>query len=119
MASFQVVLGVVLLAFAVSMNVASEILLTRANPGVHLPLLGKPSDPPCTPAAARVLWGLAGGSAFLGVVSLGAARVSDEIVWWWGAVVVGAVVAVPGILTRASLRLLQRLRARRQPVHQR
>jgi hypothetical protein len=119
MAHVQVILGVLLLVLAMSTNVAAEVLLTRANPGVRLPLWGKPSEPPRTPSAARVLSGLCMVSALLGVASLSAARVSDDIVWWWGAVLVGVVVSVPGVLTRVFVRFLRRLPSRRQPVQQR
>jgi hypothetical protein len=105
MALAQVVLGVVLLVLAACMTAAHEVLLTRANPGVRLPLWGKPSETPRTPTAAKVLIGLAVGSAIVGATSLDAAS-PDHIGWWW-AVLVGAVVIMPPILTRASLRYLR------------
>ena len=86
------------------MSAASEVLLTRANPGLRMPLCGKYSEPPRTPTAARVLFGLGAGVAILGAASLDAAS-PDEIGWWWGAVAL-AVGTLPGILIRVSIRLL-------------
>src|SRR5450759_4395253 len=52
-----------LVVLAACMAVASEYFLTRANPGVRLPLWR--GRPPCNPTSARVLRGLALGSACL------------------------------------------------------
>lgn len=106
MAVAQVILGVVLLVLAACMMAAHEVLLTRANPGVRLPLWGRPSETPRTPTAAKVYIGLAVGSAIIGATSLDAAS-SDHIGWWW-AVLVGAVLILPPILKRVSLHYLGR-----------
>lgn len=63
---------------------ACEVLVTRANPGVHLPVWW--GQPPRYPTKARVVRGLAGGSAILAAITL-----DDHVAWWWGVVlVVGA-----------------------------
>jgi hypothetical protein len=105
MAVVQVVLGVVLLVLAASMSAAGQVLWTRANPGVRLPFWGKPSDP-LTPTAARVFSGLAVASAVFGLAALDAS-------FWWGAVVVLAVGALPYLLIRVFVHLHPRLRSGR------
>jgi hypothetical protein len=71
-----------------------------------------------TPIAVRVLIGLAVGASTLGASSLKAASQDDRFVWWlwWGAVLVFAVVALPVILIRVSVRLIRLLRSRRESV---
>lgn len=108
------VLGVVLLVLAASMTAASEVVLTRANPGVSLPLWGKPLEPN-RPNVIRVLTGLAVGSAFLGSITLDAGD-DAHIVWWAGAALVGAAVSFPGIIIRVAVDLFRRLQGRRKPV---
>ena len=94
-----------LVVLAACMAVASEYLLTRANPGVRLPLWR--GRPPCNPTSARVLRGLAGGSAVFAAINP-----SDDIAWRWGvALIVG--VFLPALLVR----LVQNSRVRAQPVH--
>ena len=94
------VLGVVLLVLATCMSAVVEVLLTRANPGVRLPILGKSSEPQLTPTAARVFSGLTVVLAVFGAAALNAS-------FWWGAVLVFAVVALPRLLIRASVHLHQ------------
>jgi hypothetical protein len=103
------VLGVVLLVLAACMSAAIEVVLTRANRGVRLPVWGKSSEPPLEPTAARVFSGL---TVVLGVLGLAALDAS----FWWGAVVVIAVVALPRILIRESVHLHQRSRSSREGV---
>jgi hypothetical protein len=98
------VLGVVLLVLAACMSAAIEVVLTRANPGVRLPVWGKSSEPPLTPTAAKVFSGL---TAVLGVLGLAALDAS----FWWGAVLVITVVGVPRFLISVSVDLHQRLRS--------
>jgi hypothetical protein len=96
-----------LVVLAACMAVASEYLLTRANPGVRLPLWR--GRPPCNPTSARVLRGLALGSAIFAAISLDG-RIGPAS-WWGVALIVG--VFLPAFLVR----LVQNSRVRAQPVH--
>jgi hypothetical protein len=100
------VLGVVLLILAACMSAAAEVLQTRANPGVRLPFWGKSSEPIRTPTAARVCIGLTIFSAVFGTAAL-------DTSFWWHAVLLLAVVALPILLIRVSVHLRQRLRSDR------
>jgi len=62
------------------------------------------------------LTGLAAASAILGAASLKAATLDDHVVWWWGVVLGGAEMSLPGILIRVSVRLNRRLRSGRDLV---
>jgi hypothetical protein len=100
------VLGVVLLVLAACMRAAAEVLQARANPGVRLPFWRNPPEPIVTPTAARVFNGLTVVSFLFGVAAL-------DTSFWWGAVLVIAVVALPHLLIRVSVHHHQRLRSGR------
>jgi hypothetical protein len=96
-------MSIVLFVLAACAAAASEVLLTRANPGVRLPVwLGRP---PRYPTAARVLRGLAVGLALFGSISL-----TDRI-GWWGVLLIAAVL-LPAFLVRR----VQNARNPAQPV---
>jgi hypothetical protein len=100
-------MSIVLFVLAACAAAASEVLLTRANPGVRLSLwLGRP---PRYPTAARVLRGLAGGSAVFAAISLDG-RIGSAS--WWGVLLV-VVAFLPALLVR----LVQNGRMPAQPVH--
>ena len=62
-------MSIALLVLATCVAVAAEVLLTRANPGVRLPLwLGQ--QPPRYPVRALVMRSLAIGLAVLGAITL-------------------------------------------------
>jgi len=93
-------MSIVLFVLAACAAVASEVLLTRANPGVRLPLWR--GRPPRYPTAARALRGLAGGSAVFAAISLDG-RIGP--VSWWEVVLI-VVVFLPAVF----FRLLQNAR---------
>jgi len=100
-------MSIVLFVLAACAAAASEVLLTQANPGVRLPVWW--GRPPRYPTAARVLRGLAVGSAVLSAISLDG-RIGPAT--WWGVLMVfGAF--LPALLVR----LLQNSRVPSQPVH--
>jgi hypothetical protein len=100
-------MSIALLVLATCAAAASEVLLTRANPGARLPLwLGRP---PRYPTGARVLRGLAAGSAVLGAITLDGHIGSAS---WWGVLLI-FVVFLPALLVR----LVQNGRVPAQPVH--
>jgi len=89
-----------LVVLAACMAVASEYLLTRANPGVRVPLWRK--RPPCNPTSARVLRGLALGSAIFAAIGLDG-RIGPAS--WWGVALI-----VVAFLPAVFFRLLQNAR---------
>ena len=95
-----------LVVLAAYMAVASEYLLTRANPGVRLPLWR--GRPPCNPTSARVLRGLALGSAVFAAISLDG-RIGPAS---WSGVLLIVVAFLPALLVR----LVQNARVPAQPV---
>jgi len=98
-------MSIVLFVLAACAAVASEVLLTRANPGVRLPLWR--GRPPRYPTAARVLRGLAGGSAVFAAISL------DGRI---GPASRGVLFIVVVFLPAVFFRLLQNARVPAQPV---
>ncbi|MEO8556720.1 MAG: hypothetical protein ABI474_08620 [Actinomycetota bacterium] len=99
-------MSIVLFVLAACAAAASEVLLTRANPGVRLAVWWR--QPPRYPTAARVLRGLAGGSAVFAAISLDGHIGSAS---WWGVLLV-VVAFLPALLVR----LVQNSRALSQPV---
>ena len=95
-----------LVVLAAYMAVASEYLLTRANPGVRLPLWR--GRPPCNPTSTRVLRGLALGSAIFAAISLDG-RIGPAS---WSGVLLIVVAFLPAFL----LRRVQNGRIPAQPV---
>ncbi|HZW44240.1 MAG TPA: hypothetical protein VFF32_07610 [Dermatophilaceae bacterium] len=85
-------MSIVLFVLAACAAVASEVLLTRANPGVRLPLWR--GQQPLYPTAARVLRGLAGGTAVFAAISF-----NDHFASWWGVLLI-VVVFLPALLVR-------------------
>jgi len=99
-------MSIVLFVLAACAAAASEVLLTRANPGVRLPVwLGRP---PRYPTAARVLRGLALGSAIFAAISLDG-RIGPAS---WSGVLLIVVAFLPAFL----LRRVQNGRIPAQPV---
>jgi hypothetical protein len=99
-------MSIVLFVLAACAAAASEVLLTRANPGVRLPVwLGRP---PRYPTAARVLRGLACGSAVFAAISLDG-RIGPAS---WSGVLLIVVAFLPAFL----LRRVQNGRIPAQPV---
>jgi hypothetical protein len=94
-----------LFVLAAGAAATSEVMLRQANPDVRLSLWR--GRPPRYPAAARVLAGLAGGSAVLGAISL-----DEHVARWWGVIPI-FVVFLPAIF----LRLLSNGRVPRQSAH--
>ena len=100
-------MSIALLVLAACAAVAAEVLLTRANPGARLPLwLGQP---PRYPTRARVMRGLAIGSAVLGAITLDGHIGSAS---WWDVLLILAVF-LPALLVR----LVQNGREPAQPGH--
>jgi hypothetical protein len=84
-------MSIVLFVLAACAAATSEVLLTRANPGMRLPIwLGRP---PRYPTAARVLRGLA-----LGLVLFGSISLTDRIGWWGVPLIVA--VLLPAFVVR-------------------
>ncbi len=93
-------MSTILFVLAACAAVASEVLLTRANPGVRLSLWR--GRPPRYPTAARVLRGLALGSAIFAAIGLDG-RVGP--VSWWSVLLI-----VVAFLPAVFFRLLQNAR---------
>jgi len=83
---------------------ASELLLARANPGVHLSFW---RNPPRDPVSAKTARGLALGLALFASISI-----TDRI-GWWGVVLIAAVLLLPV----CAVRLLQSRLEPAQPGH--
>ena len=98
-------MAVALFALAVCMSTAAVVLSTRANPGVRLTIW---RTPPNDPMSVKVARGVAVGSALFGSI-----RLSDHAAWWWGPVLIMAVLMLPF----SFLQLLSRTRELTQTRH--
>jgi hypothetical protein len=97
-------MAVVLFALAMCMSTTAVVLSTRANPGVHLTIW---RAPPNDPMSVRVARGVAVGLALFGSI-----RLSDQAAWWWGPLLIIAVLMLP-------FGFLQLLRRTRELTHTR
>jgi hypothetical protein len=98
-------MAVVLFSLAMCMSAIAVVLSTRANPGMRLSIW---RTPPNDPISVRVARGVAIGLALFGSVNL-----SDHAAWWWGPLVIFAVLMLPF----AFLQLLRRGRELTQTRH--
>jgi hypothetical protein len=80
-------MAVVLFALAVCMSATAVVLSTGANPGVRLTIW---RTPPNDPVSVKVARGVAVGLALFGSISL-----SDHAAWWWGPLLIMAVLMLP------------------------
>ena len=94
-------MSVVLFVLAACLMTAGQVLMTRANPGVRLPLW---RVPPRDPTSAKVARGLAIGMALFGTINL-----DEGIAIWWGMAMMVAAVTAP-------LGLRRLLQGRREPA---
>ena len=98
-------MAVVLFALAACLSAAAVVLSTRANPGVRLTIW---RTPPNDPMSVRVTRGLAVGLALFGSI-----RLSVHTPWWWGPLLILAVLMLP----ISFLQLLRRTRELTQTRH--
>jgi hypothetical protein len=98
-------MAVVLFALAMCMSATAVVLSTRANPGARLTIW---RAPPNDPTSVKVARGVAVGLALFGSISL-----SDHAAWWWGPLLIIAVLMLPF----GFLQLLHRARELTQTRH--